>query len=100
MGRAGCPCLLQIGLGRRERKQEHRDGRAWDHVQVPLFLLVHQMDSQKLAILWLIPPTQTLLSTHLIKQKEQKVGGRGARSERAQEPGQGGSGGSACPSLM
>lgn len=50
-------------------------GRAWDRVQVPLFLLVHQMDSQKLAILWLIPPTQTLLSTHLIKQKEQKVGG-------------------------
>lgn len=75
-------------------------GRAWDHVQVPLFLLVHQTDSQKLATLWSIPPTQALLSTHLIKQKGQKVGGRGAGSERAQEPGQGGSGGSASPSLM
>lgn len=63
-----------------------------------------QMDSQKLATLWLFPPTQALLSTHLskqplIKQKEQKVGGKGAGSERAQEPGQGGSGGSASPSL-
>lgn len=27
VGRAGCPCLLHIGLGRRERKQEHRDGQ-------------------------------------------------------------------------
>lgn len=50
-------------------------------------------------------PIQALLSTHpskqpLIKQKEQKVGGRVTRSDRAQEPGQGGSGGSASPSLM
>lgn len=56
-------------------------GRVWDHIQVPLFLLVHQTDSQKLATLWSIPPTQALLSTHLIKQKERKVGGRGAGSE-------------------
>lgn len=72
---------------------------------VPPFLLVHQTDSQTLATFWSIPPTQALLSTHLskqplIKQKEQKVGGRGAGSQRAQEPGQGGSGSSASPSLM
>lgn len=81
-------------------------GWAGDHVQAPLFLLGHQTeDSQKLDTLWSIPPTQALLSTHLskqplIKQKEQKVGGRGAGSQRAQEPGQGGSGSSASPSLM
>lgn len=86
MGRAGCPCL-HIGLGREKGSRKDRGGQGpWDQVPAPLFLLAHQMNSQRLATLWSISPTQALFSTHLskqplIKQNEQKVGGRGAGSE-------------------
>lgn len=51
-------------------------GRAWDHVQVPLFLLVHQIDSQKLAILWLIPQLRPCLAPISSNRKNRRwVGG-------------------------
>lgn len=55
-------------------------GRGPETTSQPLFLLAQQTDSQKLATLWSISPTQALFSTHLskerlIKQKEHKVGG-------------------------
>lgn len=67
--------------GWRGRKQE---GQGWAGALGPL--LAHQTNSQRLATLWSIPPIQALFSTHLskqplIKQNEQKVGGRGAGSE-------------------
>lgn len=82
--------FLHIRLGGEKGSRKDKGGQGpRDQVPAPLFLLAHQTNSQRLATLWSIPPTQALFSTHLskqplIKQNEQRWVG-GVPGQRAQE---------------